>query len=53
MTIDEEDAAIIVAMAEVCAGEGIGPPFEDLLDRILEEYPDVPITKWIDPRRDS
>jgi hypothetical protein len=41
MNITRQDAIVIVEMAEVCYGEGIGPDYDQLLHRIIEHFPDM------------
>jgi hypothetical protein len=39
--IGEEEARVIVKMADVCHSEGIGPDFDDLLKRIAAWFPEI------------
>lgn len=40
MTITEEEAVVLIGMADVCYNEGIGPDgMHEMLDKVTEHFP--------------
>lgn len=49
MELTREDAETIIAMDAVCTSEGIGPPAESLLRRIMEAFGSDIVPEWQRP----
>ena len=41
LTVSKGGAKIIITMAEICHGEGIGPNYAQLLQEIILAYPEL------------
>jgi len=41
LTVSKDGAKIIITMAEICHGEGIGPNYAQLLQEIIFAYPEL------------